>query len=84
MNGQYYTPAMRFGGRRGMAICLKFQESWSKVGGHAARDLATVLSVKYFLVTVGKWVKTPPSQRKVFRHIPAIHNFLAQRAIKFS
>ena len=45
------------------------KESWLKVS-HAARELATVFSVTFYLVTiVSQLVKTPHPQQKVSRHI---------------
>ena len=55
-----------FGGRHS-PIFLKFQESWSK-RGHAAREMATVYSLSFFLerytATTNSWSNyqnTPPT-----------------------
>ena len=49
---------------------VNLQKIWSK-GSHAARELTTVFSLTFvFLVTiVVQFVKTPPLQQKVPRHI---------------
>ena len=50
-------------------IFSDLQESWTKIR-HAVRELATVFFVAFFLVAmVGRLVKTPPPQGRVFRLI---------------
>ena len=51
---------MPMGGVGDVVVGQNLQESWSKVS-HAARELATIFSLTFFLVTVvDQLVKTPP------------------------
>ena len=64
-------------------ISSNLQESWSKAS-HAARELVTVCSVTYFLLTiVGQLVKTPPPQQKVSRYITGHHHDLTMLTLTF-